>query len=112
MRARHQRRERDPYAWLRALGGRAAVVHLQQSSADGDHHWPFTAACNAAGRIEAGRVLAALEAAGATDAVLVLEVMPPFEAEDGRVLADLRESVAYWRAALSEHATARPPGST
>jgi sugar phosphate isomerase/epimerase len=32
--------ERDPYAWLGQLGDRSAVVHLQQTDADGDHHWP------------------------------------------------------------------------
>ena len=36
--------DRDPYAWLRTLGRSAPIVQLQQSDADGDHHWPFTAA--------------------------------------------------------------------
>jgi sugar phosphate isomerase/epimerase len=92
--------ERDPYAWLRRLGAGAGVIHLQQSDADADHHWPFTAEHNAAGRIDAGRVLDALAAGGATDPVLMLEVIPSFEADDAQVLADLRESVAYWRSAL------------
>ena len=39
----------DPYAWLRRMGGCTRVVHLQQSDATGDHHWPFTAAYNARG---------------------------------------------------------------
>ena len=34
---------------------------------------------------------------------LVLEVVPPFEAADGAVLSELRESVLYWREALSTH---------
>lgn len=89
--------ERDPYAWLQRTGADASVVHLQQSDADADHHWPFTAACNAAGRIEARRVL---EALGEAQPVLVLEVIPPFELPDAQVLADLRESVAYWKTAL------------
>lgn len=94
--------ERDPYAWLHALGARAPVVHLQQSDADGDHHWPFTPACNALGRIEAPRVLDALRASGAEEVELVLEVIPPFEQEDEQVLEDLRASVAHWRAALRD----------
>jgi sugar phosphate isomerase/epimerase len=96
--------DRDPYAWLRRLGAHAPVVHLQQSDADADHHWPFTAERNAQGRIDAGRVLDALETSGARDVALVLEVIPSFEADDDRVVAELVESVAYWREALDRHA--------
>jgi D-erythrulose 1-phosphate 3-epimerase len=92
--------DRDPYAWLRGLGARAPVVHLQQSDADADHHWPFTAGYNARGRIDAGRVLDALDASGAIAVALMLEVIPSFEADDNGVLAELVESVAYWRDAL------------
>jgi hypothetical protein len=96
--------DRDPYAWLRRLGAHAPVVHLQQSDAYADHHWPFTAERNAQGRIDAGRVLDALDASGAREVALVLEVIPSFEADDGRVVAELVESVAYWREALGRHA--------
>ena len=44
----------------------SAPVHIQQSDAEGDHHWPFTATRNAQGRIDAARVLATLGAAGRT----------------------------------------------
>ncbi|MGP0051305.1 MAG: sugar phosphate isomerase/epimerase family protein [Solirubrobacteraceae bacterium] len=91
--------DRDPYAWLRRLGDATAVVHLQQSDAEADHHWPFTAHFNAVGRIEAGRVL---EALGDARPALVIEVIPSFEADDAQMLEQLRESVAYWRAALDE----------
>ena len=94
--------ERDPYAWLRALGSCAAVVHLQQSAADGDGHWPFTPQRNRLGRIEAPRVLEALAASGAENVALILEVIPAFEADDRIVLAELAESVDYWRAALAD----------
>jgi sugar phosphate isomerase/epimerase len=92
--------DRDPYAWLRRLGDRAPIVHLQQSDAEGDHHWPFTPACNALGRIEAPRVLEALQASGAGHVELILEVIPPFEQDDAEVRSDLEASVAYWREAL------------
>jgi sugar phosphate isomerase/epimerase len=95
--------EADPYAWLRRLGAQTTVVHLQQSDADADHHWPFTAAYNERGRIHAGSVLDALAASGTDEVTLVLEVVPPFEAADGLVLSELRESVLYWRDALSSH---------
>jgi D-erythrulose 1-phosphate 3-epimerase len=90
--------ERDPYAWLRRFGPRA--VHIQQSDAKGDHHWPFTNEFNRLGRIEPERVIDALSRSGATEVALILEVIPPFEAEDRRVLEDLAASVRCWRQAL------------
>jgi hypothetical protein len=93
--------DRDPYAWLERLGARSPVIHLQQSDAEADHHWPFTAERNAQGRIDAGRVLDALNASGARDVALVLEVIPSFEQDDDAVLADLVESAEHWRAALA-----------
>jgi D-erythrulose 1-phosphate 3-epimerase len=95
--------DRDPYAWLRELGRWAPMVQLQQSDAEGDHHWPFTERYNAIGRISADRVIEALGESGAEDAVLILEVIPPFEQEETSVLSDLAESVAYWREALDSH---------
>jgi D-erythrulose 1-phosphate 3-epimerase len=95
--------EADPYAWLERLGAAAPVVQLQQSDAAGDHHWPFTPDANRAGRIEARRVLRALEASGAKQVALVLEIIPPFETDDDQVVDDLRVSAEYWRRALAEH---------
>ena len=95
--------ERDPYAWLERMGSRAPVVQLQQSDAEGDHHWPFTAALNARGRIDADRVLAALDRSGAEEVFLILEVIPPFEQDDDQVLDDMVASAAYWRDALARH---------
>jgi D-erythrulose 1-phosphate 3-epimerase len=93
--------DRDPYAWLERLGGRAPVVQLQQSDAAADHHWPFTRQRNATGRIEADQALAALDASGASGTALILQVIPPFEQDDDEVVRELEESVAYWRAALA-----------
>jgi sugar phosphate isomerase/epimerase len=92
--------DRDPYAWLRRLGSRAPMIQLQQSDADGDHHWPFTPERNRAGRIEADRVIDALGDGGVEGAELLLEVIPPFEQDDATVVDDLRASVDYWREAL------------
>jgi sugar phosphate isomerase/epimerase len=96
--------DRDPYAWLERLGARAPVVQLQQADGSADHHWPFTPETNAAGIIEPTRVLAALDRSGAADIALILEIIPPFEQDDDQVLEDLRQSAAYWRAALRDHA--------
>ena len=93
--------DRDPYAWLRALGRSAPVVQLQQSDAEGDHHWPFTDRYNAVGRISADAAIDALGEGGVEESALVLEVIPPFEQEDESVLDDLAASVEYWREALT-----------
>jgi sugar phosphate isomerase/epimerase len=92
--------DRDPYAWLRRLGTRAPMIQLQQSDAEGDHHWPFTPERNHEGRIEADRVIDALEEGGVEQAELLLEVIPPFEQDDDTVIDDLAASVDYWREAL------------
>ena len=92
--------DRDPYAWLRALGGSAPMIQLQQSDEHGDHHWPFTPERNVAGRIDADRVIGALGESGADKSLLLLEVIPPFEADDDSVLDDLEVSVEYWREAI------------
>ena len=52
-------------------------------------------------------MLRALEASGATDVALILEVIHPFEADDDQALDDLRVSVDYWRRALADEN--RPP---
>jgi D-erythrulose 1-phosphate 3-epimerase len=95
--------DRDPYAWLRRLGARAPIVQLQQADGLADHHWPFTAAHNAGGVIDAERVLTALDESGAEQVQLIIEVIPPFEQDDGTVIGELRESCDYWRAALATH---------
>jgi D-erythrulose 1-phosphate 3-epimerase len=94
--------DRDPYAWLRRFGNRLPEVQLQQTDGLADHHWPFTAERNETGLIEPGRLLDTLADAGAEDVMLMLEVIPPFEADDRQVLAELRSSVTLWADALRE----------
>jgi sugar phosphate isomerase/epimerase len=93
--------DRDPYAWLRGMGRAAFEIQLQQSDAAGDHHWPFTAEANRAGRIDADRVVDALGEGGVEDLALILEVIPAFEQDDDAVLEGLTASVDYWSEALT-----------
>jgi sugar phosphate isomerase/epimerase len=93
--------ERDPYAWLEHFGRRIGCVHIQQSDAQGDHHWPFVEPYNQQGRIHADSVLDVLEASGASEVKLFLEVIPPFEQDDSQVLGDLTGSVNYWQNAIA-----------
>lgn len=93
--------DRDPYAWLARFGAELLEVQLQQSDAEGDHHWPFTAERNRQGRIEAGRVLETLAASGARDVTLILEMIPSWEQPDDELRADLVASADYWRTAVA-----------
>ena len=94
--------ERDPYLWLEKMSPVAPVIQLQQSDAEGDHHWPFTERANAVGRIDAHRVLDAISRSGATEVSLILEIIPSFEANDDEALADMVASAQYWRRALAD----------
>jgi sugar phosphate isomerase/epimerase len=88
----------DPYAWLRAFGSVSPVIHLKQSKRDKGGHWPFTPEHNADGKITGERVCEALEASGAEEAMLILELSHrEREPAESNVLPDLRASVAYWR---------------
>jgi sugar phosphate isomerase/epimerase len=88
----------DPYAWLRAFGNVSPVIHLKQSKRDKGGHWPFTPEHNAEGKITGEEVLAALEASGAEEAMLILELSHrEREPAELRVLPDLTASVTYWR---------------
>jgi sugar phosphate isomerase/epimerase len=92
----------DPYAWLAHFGPRAAEIQLQQTDGLADRHWPFTPEHHAAGRVDPGRVLDTLAAAGVDDALLILEVIPAFEGDDQQVISDLRASAEAWTNALAE----------
>jgi D-erythrulose 1-phosphate 3-epimerase len=91
--------ERDPYAWLRRLGGLASVIQIQQGDTEGDRHWPFTARYAEVGRIDPDLVLETL--GPDVLAPLVFEVIPAFEAPDAEVLAGLIESAQVWRQAIA-----------
>ena len=87
--------ERDPHAWLRRLGGRAAVIQIQQRRR---LRRPALAVHGRARRGRPHHPSAVLETLGrASTAPLVFEVIPAFEAPDDAMLADLVESVRRWR---------------
>lgn len=91
----------DPLAWIAAKWRWPPVLQIQQSNRDGDHHWPFTAEHNRAGLLHATATIEALMASGwEGDIYLFLEVIHPHEHPDAGVLADLEQSVAYWRKAI------------
>lgn len=91
----------DPHAWLRALAVHSPVIHIKQSLRDKGGHYPFTAAYNAQGKIIPEEIIATLEQAGVEEATLLLEISHRERwPADYTVVQDLKESVAYWKAAL------------
>lgn len=89
----------DPYAWIRAFGAEAPVMHVKQSYAPikGGPH-PFLPEHNEKGRIHAGKVIAALKESGAQDCMLTLELNAPGrEPGESQLLDWLKTSVEYWR---------------
>ena len=91
----------DPYAWCRELGKQAGVIHIQQSDTSYDRHQPFTPETNKTGRIEPEKVIAALKASGADEAILMFEIFHAFEEDEKKILADIRMSIEQWRKAMS-----------
>ncbi|MFV8176130.1 sugar phosphate isomerase/epimerase family protein [Mycolicibacterium peregrinum] len=95
----------DPQAWLTEKWLNTPVVQLQQSPVGADHHGPFTAAANAAGTVDRDAVLAELSGWDG-DVHLFFEIIHSNEYPDSTVLAELRESVQFWRDGL-DHSTTR-----
>ncbi len=92
--------ERDPYAWLRRMGGRASVSsRSSRATRKGTATGRSRRGIADVGRIDPDRVLEAL--GPDVKAPLVFEVIPAFEAPDADVLADLVESARCWREAIA-----------
>mgnify|MGYP001204247268 CR=1 FL=1 len=88
----------DPYVWLETFGSQCPQVHLKQSLLNKGGHWPFTPEYNGQGKIFPEKVLKALKKSGAKKVALLLELSfrerEPFES---RMLADLKQSVEFWK---------------
>ena len=102
--------ERDPYLWLRELGGDSRIVHLQQTEWNHSRHWPFTPEYNAAGIIDPKRVLDTLAGTGAEEILLAFEISHREKHEvEPLVVPELRASAEYWREALPDDGPWPPP---
>ncbi len=87
----------DPYAWARNFATRSPIIHIKQSSVNKGGHWPFTAERNRDGRIQPEPLLAAVREGGGNDNELCLELAwREREPSDRSVVAQMRESVAFW----------------
>jgi len=95
--------ERDPYVWIRELAAISPVIHLQQTQPDKSNHWPFTKEYNAAGVIDAEKVVDTAREAGLSDALFAFEISHREHWDtDGLVISDLKESAEYWRKYIEE----------
>lgn len=104
----------DLYAWVRALGRYAPIIHLQQTDGTESKHRPFTARYNATGQVTPDKLLTALHDAAeqpgfpppCADIALTLEIFSGTADKPKDILANLRESAAYWRQAIPQDGTA------
>jgi sugar phosphate isomerase/epimerase len=83
----------DMSLWLRECGKYVGSFHLQQTDGLLDRHWDFTKE----GLLTAESIEAVLAEAGMKDFIQYLEVVPPFEAPDDEVLAEVKKSLEYLR---------------
>ncbi|MCC6698009.1 MAG: sugar phosphate isomerase/epimerase [Candidatus Hydrogenedentes bacterium] len=91
----------DPHAWIRAFGKVSPCIHIKQSLRDKGGHYPFTAEYNARGKIIPNEILSTMREAGVTECTLLLEISHRERwPSDYTVVADLKESVEYWRPAV------------
>jgi len=94
-------RDTDPHAWIRAFGKVSPCIHIKQSLRDKGGHYPFTAKYNEQGKIVPEEILATMRESGIEDCTLLLEISHRERwPADYTVVADLKESVEYWRPAV------------
>ncbi len=104
----------DVYAWLRRLGRYSPIIHLQQTDGNASAHRPFTEMFNRSGVIRGDQVLMALhdscsqpatsgsEMPMVEDIYLTIEMFSGTAERPARILANLRETAAYWRQFVPE----------
>ncbi|WP_158999153.1 sugar phosphate isomerase/epimerase family protein [Pigmentibacter ruber] len=92
----------NPYAWINEFANESPLIHLKQSSANKQGHWPFIEEYNKFGKIVPEKIIDALERANSkakfSKTFLTLELsFREREPIDSNVISVLKESVAYWR---------------
>lgn len=104
-------KDSDVYQWFSRLGCYSPIVHLQQTDGTYSSHKPFTAQYNEAGIIKPKEVFAAIKASydaaqengmppRVNDIYLAFEVFFGVTDPTDKIICELSESVAYWRADL------------
>ena len=92
------RKDTDPYFWLKTFAQDLKVVHLKQSYQDKGGHWPFIKKYNTKGKIIPHKVINTLIENGCKKADLVLELsFRERNPIDKNALKNVKKSVEYWR---------------
>jgi sugar phosphate isomerase/epimerase len=106
----------DYTEWLRRFGAQTQIIHVQQTSPEGSHHWPFTDAFNAKGHVDIDKAIEAIVAAHREyeaspvskhvpwpEAVyLVCEIIPGSTKTESALLEELSISAKYLRKFVPE----------
>jgi len=98
----HEERDLDPYEWLRKFAHISPVIHIQQTTAKETSHRPFTKLYNQVGLITPEKVIAAIEESGSKENYLMLEIYFPLTVNEKQIMADLQETVNYWRKYITD----------
>ncbi len=106
----------DYVAWLKRFASVTEVIHLQQTTRDASHHWPFTEEYNERGDIRMAAVLDAIRyahehheeqtfasiLAPVSTNWLVAEIIPGSTKTEEKLLRELKESSRYLRQYVPE----------
>jgi sugar phosphate isomerase/epimerase len=106
----------DYREWLRRFAAGCEIIHLQQTTPDGSHHWPLTEETAKRGHVDMAAVLDAIRASHARYAasplaavappvqrtVLVAEIIPGSTKTEEKLLEELRETAQYLRRFIPE----------
>ena len=94
----NNKKDIDPYFWLKTFAKDLKVVHLKQSYQDKGGHWPFIKKYNIKGKIIPDKVINTLIQNGCEKADLVLELsFRERNPIDKDALKNIKKSVEYWR---------------
>jgi D-erythrulose 1-phosphate 3-epimerase len=106
----------DYLEWVRRFGAYTEILHLQQTTPDGSHHWPFTPEFNERGHVRVDAILEALEwshrhaaesplarvLAPCESCILIGEWIPGSTKTEPKLLDELGASAKYLREFVPE----------
>ena len=95
------KRDIDPYHWLRVFAKDIEAVHLKQSLKDKGGHWPFIKKFNKIGKIHPSKVIKTLRDNGCFETDLILELsFRERNPVDKNALEDIKKSIKFWKKIL------------
>lgn len=106
----------DYREWLRRFAAFTEIIHIQQTTPEASHHWPFTGSYNRRGHIRMEAVLKAIaeslrtcrsspvarHLAPVREIFLIAEIIPGSTKTEKTLLRELRETARYLQSAIKE----------